>query len=312
MTTGLLYDPVFLEHQTSAGHPECSQRLTATMSHLKKQPLYTSLKPVAAKQVEKQWLYKIHDEDYIRRAEEVCRSGEPYLDSMDVSVCSDSFDVAKSATGGCLALADSLMSQEISNGFGLLRPPGHHAEYDSALGFCLFNNIAILARYLQIEHGLERVLILDWDVHHGNGTQHSFESDPSVLYISTHQYPWYPGTGAASEIGTGAGQGATLNCPMPAGSDDDDYEHIFQEKILPKIDEFKPEVILVSAGFDAHIDDPLGEIRLSTAFFGWMSRILMEKADRYANGRLISLLEGGYNLQALPLCIADHLKALSN
>jgi acetoin utilization deacetylase AcuC-like enzyme len=175
----------------------------------------------------------------------------------------------------------------------------------------LFNNAAITARYLQQQHGLDKILILDWDVHHGNGTQHTFEEDPSVLYISTHQYPYYPGTGAWNETGTGRGQGATLNCPMPAGSGDREYETAFMEKILPKIDAFRPEFIIISAGFDAHKNDPLGDINLSTEFFGWMTKVLQEKAEKYSAGKLISLLEGGYNLKMLPLCIAEHLKVMA-
>ena len=180
-----------------------------------------------------------------------------------------------------------------------------------ALGFCLFNNVAILARYLQKHHGLERVLILDWDVHHGNGTQHFFEQDPSVLYISLHQYPYYPGTGSASENGVGRGRGATLNCPMWAGANDTDYEEAFRTRILPKIDQFRPEAIIISAGFDAHMDDPLGGIRLSTDFFGWMSARMLEAANRHAGNRLISVLEGGYNLEMLPRCIGTHLSVIS-
>ncbi|MCG8324888.1 MAG: histone deacetylase, partial [Thiotrichales bacterium] len=176
---------------------------------------------------------------------------------------------------------------------------------------CLFNNVAILARYLQKQHGLDKILILDWDVHHGNGTQHLFEEDPSVLYISTHQYPYYPGTGAYTEDGIGKGKGATLNCPMPAGADDVMYETAFMEKILPGIDEFRPDSIIISAGFDAHRQDPLAQINLSTEFFGWMTSRIMEKADAYCDGRILSALEGGYNLQMLPLCVAEHLSVLS-
>jgi acetoin utilization deacetylase AcuC-like enzyme len=204
-----------------------------------------------------------------------------------------------------------VIAGEAQNGFSLSRPPGHHAERDLALGFCLFNNVAVLARYLQKQNGLDKILILDWDVHHGNGTQHTFEQDPSILYVSTHQYPFYPGTGAASETGSGRGEGATLNCPMPAGADDALYESAFREKILPQIEAFVPDALIISAGFDAHADDPLAPINLSTEFFGWMSERMMEVADRYAGGRLISMLEGGYNVNRLPLCIEEHLKVLA-
>ncbi len=311
MTTGLLHDSVFLQHQTSPGHPECSQRLTSTFKILEKQPWFDSLQMIHAQPADFQWIEKIHNPDYIKHVEATCRAGLPFLDSMDVSICKDSYDAALHAAGGTLLLADRLMQQEIDNGFALIRPPGHHAEYDIALGFCLFNNVAILTRYLQACYGIEKVLILDWDVHHGNGTQHTFEEDPSVLYISTHQYPYYPGTGAWSETGSGRGEGATLNCPMPAGSDDRDYEKAFREKIIPKIDNFRPQCFIISAGFDAHIDDPLADIRLSTGFFAWMTRLVMEKSDLYSEGRILSVLEGGYNLEMLPRCIAEHLRELS-
>ena len=179
-----------------------------------------------------------------------------------------------------------------------------------ALGFCLFNNVAVAARYLQRQHGLSKVLILDFDVHHGNGTQHTFESDPSVLFVSTHQYPYYPGTGAWSETGTGAGDGATLNCPMPAGATDDDYLAAWREKILPKIDAFAPEMIVVSAGFDAHRDDPLAQINLTTGFYAWMTHRLLELAERHCEGRLVSILEGGYDVTALADCVATHVAVL--
>ena len=311
MKTGFLYDPIYLEHDTGPGHPETSQRLVATMQYLQQQPWFSNLQPVSPHRADLPWIETTHSAEYIKHVEKICAAGAPFLDSMDVSVSRKSFDVARAASGGALDLADRIVSGEIQNGFALIRPPGHHAERNMALGFCIFNNVAILARYLQQHHGLGKILILDWDVHHGNGTQHTFEEDPSVLYISTHQYPFYPGTGAASEIGIGRGVGATLNCPMPSGAGDREYEQAFLEKILPKIDLFKPELIIISAGFDAHKDDPLANINLTTGFFTWMTKVIMEKADRYAGGRIISLLEGGYNLRRLPECIAVHLLALS-
>ena len=180
------------------------------------------------------------------------------------------------------------------------------------MGFCLFNSIAISARYLQQRYGIEKVLILDWDVHHGNGTQHSFEQDPSVQFISLHQYPYYPGSGAHSETGIGPGKGATVNCPMLVGATDADYERAFTERVLPAIEKFQPQVVLISAGFDAHFADPLAHINLTTEFYGWMTMTMLEVADRYADARLISLLEGGYSLEYLPLCVATHLKTLMN
>jgi acetoin utilization deacetylase AcuC-like enzyme len=311
MTTGFLYDPSFLNHDTGPGHPECRERLVKTIKYLEDQPWFNELDKLKPRIAEPQWIESVHDGNYVHHAKKTCQSGASFLDSMDVTVCAASFDIALLAAGGTLVLADELIDGKINNAFALLRPPGHHAENSMALGFCLFNNIAILTRYLQLNHCLDKILILDWDVHHGNGTQHSFEEDPSVLYISTHQYPFYPGTGAFTETGVGQGIGATLNCPMTAGSTDNDYEHAFMEKILPKIDAFKPEAILISAGFDAHSSDPLAQVCLSTEFFGWMTERLMEKAEQHCEGRIISLLEGGYNLEMLPRCIGKHLSVLS-
>ena len=300
-----------MSHQTGAGHPECAERLSVTMEHLSTLPLQEKLKHYEPLSVEQEFIEANHSSAYLTRARQTCAGGSAFLDSLDVTVSEASYDVALKAAGATLALAQGVINEEISNGFALVRPPGHHAEYDQAMGFCILNNVAILARYLRAVHGLDKVLILDWDVHHGNGTQHTFEGDPSVLFASTHQYPFYPGTGAWSETGIGKGRGATLNCPMPAGSDDKDYEAAFMEKILPAIDQFKPEFIIISAGFDAHRDDPLGEINLSTGFYGWMTARVMEMADKHAGGRIVSVLEGGYNLAMLPLCIEEHLKGLS-
>ena len=300
-----------MSHQTGAGHPECAERLSVTMEHLSTLPLQEKLKHYEPLSVEQEFIEANHSSAYLTRARQTCAGGSAFLDSLDVTVSEASYDVALKAAGATLALAEGVINEEISNGFALVRPPGHHAEYDQAMGFCILNNVAILARYLRAVHGLDKVLILDWDVHHGNGTQHTFEGDPSVLFASTHQYPFYPGTGAWSETGIGKGRGATLNCPMPAGSVDKDYEAAFMEKILPAIDQFKPEFIIISAGFDAHTDDPLGEINLSTGFYGWMTDRIMEMADKHAGGRIVSVLEGGYNLAMLPLCIEEHLKGLS-
>ena len=300
-----------MSHHTGAGHPECAERLSVTMEHLSALPLYDELKHYEPLPVEQELIEANHSSAYLTRARQTCAGGSTFLDSLDVTVSEESYDIALKAAGATLALAEGVINREISNGFALVRPPGHHAEHDQAMGFCILNNVAILARYLKAVHGLDKVLVLDWDVHHGNGTQHTFEEDPSVLFASTHQYPFYPGTGAWSETGIGKGSGATLNCPMPAGSDDKDYEAAFMEKILPAIDQFKPEFIIISAGFDAHRDDPLGEINLSTGFYGWMTDRIMEMADKHAGGRIVSVLEGGYNLAMLPLCIEEHLKGLS-
>jgi len=311
MNTGLISDQRFLEHEPGAGHPECPERLHRTLAHLESLPWMDSLHRLEPQAISEDYLARIHSPHYIERVQNACLAGDKTLDSMDVGICEASFEIARLAAGSLLVLADAVLAGNVDNGLVLARPPGHHAESEQALGFCLFNNVAVLARYLQLRHALEKILILDWDVHHGNGSQHAFEDDPSILYISTHQYPFYPGTGAWSETGTGRGRGATLNCPMAAGSGDEDYERAFMQKILPKIDAFKPEFVIISAGFDAHAEDPLGQIRLSTDFYGWMSLRMMEVADKHCQGRIVSALEGGYNLDILPLCVAEHLRVLS-
>jgi acetoin utilization deacetylase AcuC-like enzyme len=311
MTTGFLYDDRFLDHDAGTGHPERKERLQSAIRYLREQPWFGDLRQVAPRVAERRWIEEIHDSSYIERADEACRQGLPFLDVADVGICEASCDVAYLAAGGALELADRIVAGDVQNGFSLSRPPGHHAERNLALGFCLFNNVAVVARYLQKQHGLDKILVLDWDVHHGNGTQHSFEEDPSVFYVSTHQYPFYPGTGAASETGVGRGENATLNCPMPAGATDADYEEAFREKLLPRVDQFSPDAVIISAGFDAHVDDPLAQVCLSADFFGWMSTRMMEIADKHAGGRIISMLEGGYNVNQLPHCIEAHLKVLA-
>ena len=311
MTTGFLYDSRFLDHDAGRGHPERSERLVSTMAWLEGCDWFGDLVRVDAVMADPAWIETVHDASYIARAEETCRSGAPFLDVADVGVSRRSSEVARLAAGGALALADRIIAGDVENGFALSRPPGHHAEQGTALGFCLFNNVAIAARYLQHTHGVGKILILDFDVHHGNGTQHTFEDDPSVMYASIHQYPYYPGTGAASETGVGRGAGATVNCPVPAGAGDQEYHRAFTGRILPAASAFAPEFVILSAGFDAHAADPLAQVRLSTECFGWMSERIMELADRYAGGRVLSMLEGGYNVEVLPRCVATHLEALA-
>jgi len=307
MPTGFIFDPKFLQHATGHGHPERPERASAVMAYLGKLPWMQELRRLAPRPADPRWVESIHSSDYIKRAAAASRDGLPYLDSMDVAISPRSYDVALLAAGAPLVLADAIMAGEIQNGFALVRPPGHHAEKDTALGFCLFNNVAILARYLQKQFGVEKIAIVDWDVHHGNCTQHAFESDPSVLYISTYQYPFYPGTGAASEQGEGKGRGSVVNCPMPAGATDSAYERAFAERIIPALNAFAPQAVLISAGFDAHRDDPLAQVELSTNSFRWMTRQVIEIAERHAGGRIISLLEGGYNLSRIGECVAVHL-----
>jgi acetoin utilization deacetylase AcuC-like enzyme len=240
-----------------------------------------------------------------------CLAGETVLDTGDTHACRESYDAALLAAGAVLQAVDGVMKGELSAAFCAVRPPGHHAESEAAMGFCLFNNIAIGARYAQKKYGVERVAILDWDVHHGNGTQEIFYADDSVFYISLHQYPYYPGTGAANETGTGNGEGLTLNCPMAAGSGWKEYEEAFRSKILPALHKFQPHLVMISAGFDAHKDDPLAHIQLTEDSFAEMTNMMMEIASKYCNGKIISVLEGGYDLQALARSVEKHVHALA-
>lgn len=310
MKTAYVHDPLFLRHDTGAGHPERSARLVSIQDMISRQDWYQSLQQLKPKAVEREWIELVHKPGYDRRIQKACDSGEPWIDTPDVAVSPESCDAALNASGSLLSLVDQVMAERSDNGFAAVRPPGHHAEHNMAMGFCLFNSVAIAARYLQHHHGVEHVLILDWDVHHGNGTQHTFERDPSVMYISLHQYPHYPGTGAKSETGFGEGEGTVVNCPMSPGFGDAHYHQAFEEIVLPSARNFKPDFILISAGFDAHYADPLGSIDLTTSSYSWMTKAMMELADQCCEGRLVSVLEGGYDLQALAESVTEHVRVL--
>ena len=307
--TAYLYNEIYMEHDTGWGHPERAERLPAIDKKLQSNDFYNDLVRVDIKKADYKYIEMIHDRKYIDRVEKEISRGTKYLDSMDTAVCGRSFEVALYAAGGCLNMCDTVMSGKAANGFCAARPPGHHAERTYAAGFCIFNNIAICAKYLQSEYNLKNIAIVDWDVHHGNGTQHSFESDPTIYYFSTHQFPHYPGTGDASETGTGAGKGYTLNIPMKAGSGNEEYTAAFTKKIIPELEKFKPEAILISAGFDAHSFDPLSSIQLSSDMFYKFTRMLMDVAEKHSNKRIISLLEGGYDLKGLAEGVENMMKA---
>ncbi len=299
MATAYLYDTIFLRHKTGWGHPEKPARLESIDGALRNTSYYERLLRIKPVLPEIRCIETIHAPSYIHRVEREVGEGTVYLDSMDTVVCNESYAVALHAVGGSLLLCDAVAEGSATNGFCAVRPPGHHAEHDFASGFCIFNNIAIAARYLQRKHGFTRVAIVDWDVHHGNGTQHSFESDNSILYISLHQYPHFPGSGSASETGKGTAKGYTLNIPMRGGSGDREYLTAFTDLVIPRLDSFKPEIVLISAGFDAHRADPLSSIRISSETFGEFTRLLTQVARAHSRGRIISFLEGGYDLSAL-------------
>ena len=308
--TGFVYHPAYLEHDMGAGHPESPNRLRAIMQQLEQSGTAARLTRIEPREAEDEWITQIHTPLYLAMLKtQAPTNGRISLDP-DTSMSPGSLTAAYLAAGGALAAVDAIMSRQVDQAFCAVRPPGHHAEAGHAMGFCLFNNVAIAARYAQKKHGLTRVLIVDWDVHHGNGTQHSFENDPSVLFFSTHQYPHYPGTGRESERGRGAGEGFTINVPMEAGEGGEEYREIFQKSLVPTADSFKPEFVIVSAGFDAHKDDPLGNMGLTEEGYLNLTGIVAGIAKRHAGGRMLSSLEGGYHLTALATSVDRHIQAL--
>ena len=310
--TGLVQDRRFQEHLTGPGHAERPERLARIETVLLQTGLADACTPIGVSPVEMSLVERIHTREYLDRVRQACEDGQPFIDSDDSAICSKSFEVALLATGSVINAVEAVMSGVVGNAFCPVRPPGHHAESDRSMGFCLINNIAVAAQYLIDRHKMSRVLILDWDVHHGNGTQHSFEADPQVLFISLHGHPMnvYPGTGYETEVGIGEGEGYTLNIPMMPGAGDEEYRRVFSDVILPRIYQFQPEFVLISAGFDAHRRDPLAPLSLETASYGWMTDDLLAVADRYCEGRLLSILEGGYDLDALGECVVLHLRRL--
>lgn len=321
MTTALIYDPIFLEHITPGGHPEQPARLREAMNmlqelHWMERAGLVHLTPRAANEEE---LALVHDPAYIRRVKHASeRAGRLEAETgrktqffaTDTYISARSYEAATYAAGATLTAIDAVLQGEVQNAYCLIRPPGHHALVDSAMGFCFFNNAAIAARYAIEKHGLERVMIIDYDVHHGNGTQDTFYDDPRVLYFSTHQAPFYPGTGLSSELGEGEALGTTINVPLPATTDFSVYEAVFRQVMVPAADRFAPQLILVSAGFDAHWTDPLGQMYLSTAAFAKLNGVILNLASLLCNGRLVFVQEGGYNLDAMACCAATCLNLL--
>lgn len=311
-TTGLLWSNRYIEHDTGPHHPERPARLSGIHDRLEKAGLFKRTLAIEPRAVDLALVARVHRPEYIERFRQRVERGLSYIDTQECPLCPVTFEIARLAAGGTLAACDAVTQGQVRSVFCAIRPPGHHSEADRAMGFCYFNNIAIAAEYLRHEHGLSRVAIVDWDVHHGNGTQHHFEADPSVLFCSIHQHPrtLYPGTGFEWEAGTGAGAGTTLNCPMMPGSTDEHYYRAFDRLILPKISEFRPEFILISAGFDAHTDDPLANIELTTEAFEWMTLQTGRLANELGCPRIVSVLEGGYNIDALADCILAHVESL--
>ncbi len=312
--TGLVYDERYLLHTTGGYHPESPARLQAIYKRLEESGLLAQLTRIEVAKANQRWIEAVHTIHYIMRFDEACISGINEFEHPDNAICRDTYEIAFLAVGGELKAIDAVMKGEVDNAFCAVRPPGHHAEVDKPMGFCYFNNVAIGARYLQKEYGIERVGIIDFDVHHGNGTQHIFDRDPTVFYYSIHEHPSfaYPGTGREFEMGIGAGDGYTVNSPVLPGRGDDEYKRLMMQDLVPAFKKFNPEFILLSAGFDAHESDMMSGTNLSTGGYDFISEVIVNLANRCTGGRVVSVLEGGYNLDVLPLLVENHIKFLAD
>ena len=309
--TGVYYHELFGRHLEGYGHVESPARYRAIMDRLKDCPFTGRLGFVEALPAERDVITAVHESDYVDRILSLEIEEAVVLDGGDTVATPDTPRAALHAAGAAVQAAGDVLGGRFKNAFCPVRPPGHHAESGRAMGFCLFNNIAIAARWLTGGAGLDRVAVIDWDIHHGNGTERIFLDDPKVLYVSLHQHPHYPGTGHYNMVGTGDGTGYTLNIPVGAGSDDSLYRREFERRILPALDEFEPGMILISAGFDAHADDPLSGVYLSTEMFAEMTAMLAGTAAKHCGGKMLSLLEGGYDLDALADSVEAHVGALT-
>ena len=312
MTTAIVHHPIFQQHDTGPGHPETPSRYKVVMDALRNDaPLWSRLVEVEAREAPRGDIQAAHSPQLYKQVERVVSEGLGYLDA-DTVVSMRSLDAAKHAAGAPCQAIDLIMKGEVSNAFVPVRPPGHHATEERAMGFCLFNNVAVAARYAQQHYPeIERVAIIDWDVHHGNGTQGIFYDDPSVYFFSSHQYPWYPGTGTRGEKGTGRGRGYTLNLPLRAATPATEQKRAFEAALDEMAANFTPDLIIISAGFDSHLGDPLGQLLLEDKDFVDLTRALKEWAASSCQGRLVSCLEGGYNLETLGETVRAHVEELS-
>ena len=306
--TGFAYHPDYLNHNTGPGHPERPDRLRASLAALQQSDVWDQLHQIEPTPASVEQIVYAHNPAYPEHIRLHCEQEIPL--TYDTTVGFESFDIALLSTGGVLCAADSVMTGEVRNAFAMVRPPGHHATPGQSMGFCLFNNIAITARYLQREHGVGKVAIVDWDVHHGNGTQDVFYEDESVFFFSIHQSPLYPGTGSSRERGSGKASGTTLNVPMPAGSGDDEYTQVFIDVLIPALRDFSPEFLLISAGFDAHYLDPLSGTKLTADGFATLTDLMLAFAEETASGRVVSALEGGYSLEGVSESVVAHVERL--
>ncbi len=306
---GIVLDKLYVDHDNGPGHPETYERVLAIVDMLNFTKLIDEVVKIEPRDATREEITLVHTPEHFDKIASTKGKHRVFLDA-DTTTCAVSFDAALRASGGLLSAIDSVLSGDVDRAFPIVRPPGHHAEADRPMGFCLFNNVAVGAAYLTEVKGLERVMVIDWDVHHGNGTQHIFEDNPNVLFFSTHQFPFYPGTGAAEEVGSGDGKGYTVNVPMSPGMGDIEFIKIYEEILNPIIEQYMPEFILVSAGFDIFIEDPLGGMKVTPEGFAKLARMLTDQAERVSGGKIVFLLEGGYNLDGLWISTKEMIKEL--
>jgi acetoin utilization deacetylase AcuC-like enzyme len=312
MKTGLIADARYREHLAGRDHPERPERFDAVIEGLRNTGVLDRLVRLESRPASHDELLLCHTRDYLQTARHDVEAGYPFLSTGDTDVTPNSWEIALLAAGGVLNAVDAVVGGKVRNAFCAVRPPGHHATPNRGMGFCLLNNIAIGARYAQKKHGVERVLIVDWDVHHGNGTQDIFYTDPAVFFCSTHEWPLYPGTGRADETGAGPGKGTTLNFPFRAGSGRREILGAIQDALSPAADRFRPGLVMISAGFDSRVDDLLGHFTLTDQDFADLTQAVLDIAAKHAQGRVVSILEGGYNLGGLASAAASHVKALQS
>ena len=309
--TAVIVSRAYELHDTGPGHPECPRRIAAVRRMLDDFPLRDAICWIEPRPCGLDDLLRVHQADYLKLAEREIAAGAVELSTGDTVVCPETWRIARLACGGVLAGIDAVCERRVGNAFCAVRPPGHHATPRRGMGFCVFSNIAVAARYAQHKYDVGKVLIVDWDVHHGNGTQDVFYEDDSVLFFSTHQYPWYPGTGPAAETGAGRGLGFTRNVPVPAGTTGREIIAAFTDRLLPLVETFRPELVLISAGFDSRRGDPLGGLLIEDEDFAELTKLMLEVANGSAEGRLVSVLEGGYSLRGLAAASEAHLTALT-
>ena len=308
MKTGIVYDPIFLKHDQS-GHPENANRLHSIISRLTEKKLLEQTELIKSRIADVDELSLCHNKEYVDYVKEFSKKGGGYFDP-DTYANKYSFESAATAVGSSIDLTKSVINGELKNGLALVRPPGHHALTNRSMGFCLFGNIAIAAKFALTQPGINKVAIVDFDVHHGNGTQALIGDDPKILFISSHQYPFYPETGSITEIGTGDAEGTIVNIPLQAGVGDEGLKMVYEKIVNPSLERFDPDLILVSAGYDAHWDDPLANLTLSLTGFDWISRKLIDVAKKNCDSKIIFILEGGYNLHVLKYAVANSVTAL--